>query len=177
MLEPLLARHRSFWVLDLVRSPQRLGRGRRYNLLLSRWLVESLDDALGIFGPRIQSSSLDWKQSFLRRVPLLIRPGIVLVFVSLGRLLVSKPPRYVLSTADRRRQMDLRLLRHHGVRSLASIGRILALPFELLGATLLQLRPIRDWLLGGSVLGADPMTWRLRSILLSPTLFIAQHFE
>lgn len=73
--------------------------------------------------------------------------------------------------------MDLRLLRHHGVRSLAGIDYILALPFELLSATLLQLRPVRDWLLGGSVLRADPVAWRLRSISLRSALFIAQQFE
>lgn len=101
MLEPLLAGLRTFWVLDLVHSPQCLGRGRRYNLLLSCWLVESLDDAFGIFGPRLQSASLNLKHSFLRRVPLLVRLGIVLVLVSLGGLLVCKSPRYVLSAADR----------------------------------------------------------------------------
>ena len=127
--------------------------------MLSCRLVESLDDAFGIFGPRIQSACLDWEQPFLRLVLLLVRPGIVLVLVSLGCLLVSKPLRHVLGTADRRRQVDLRLLRHHGVRSLPCIRCVLPLPSELLGAALLQLRPIRDWLLGNSILGADPVAW------------------
>ena len=128
MLEPLLAGPGSLWVLGLVRASECLGGRRRCDLLLSRRLVESLDDAFGIFGPRIEGCCLARKQSFLRLVLQLVHLDVCLVLVSLGCLLVSEPLLHVLGTADRRRQVYLRLLRHRGVRPLPGGRSVLALP-------------------------------------------------